>query len=455
MPEAEDTGGRLLRRYTFKMYPNRAQSDALDATRRAHCRLYNAALQERIDAYRLAGRTLTFFDQCKSLKYIRADDPAYAAMSAGSLAETLRRVSNAFDAFFRRAKQGRGAASGFPRYQRSADYPSIPYREAGHGWHLDADARRARFKGIPGSIRLRGRFPLAPQAIRNCDLVLRAGVWWFSVVVEMTPRLRRDDEQHCEIAFDLVDSFADVTFADGGYAAGSEGAVSAASDDRISPHRQEQSDAGGMHPQRVRSLNERREAVGLPTVPLVRSPDERGEAVGITPSEAREREARSPDERGEAVGISRCRRGSARQRRLKRLLARKQARAARQRRGALHRWTTAIARRTASLTITAPASLPEITASGRGDARRWGAAVRIKAEFNRHVLDQTPGLAIAMLAYKLAERGGAVAILDDAAPKAAIGNSVVTATKENRKLKRTIAHASRSDRSHRLSEARA
>jgi hypothetical protein len=39
--------------------------------------LYNAGRQERIDAYRLAGKSIGFAEQCKSLTKIRRDNAEY------------------------------------------------------------------------------------------------------------------------------------------------------------------------------------------------------------------------------------------------------------------------------------------------------------------------------------------------------------------------------------------
>jgi putative transposase len=138
--------------------------------------------------------------------------------------------------------------------------------------------------------------------------------------------------------------------------------------------------------------------------------------------------------------MSRCKRGSCKYRAAKRRHARQAARKARQRREALHVWTTRIARRFGHVAIIRP-PIAESTASGAGDSREWGAAVALKAELNRHVLDQAPAMAVAMLEYKIAERGGSTTITEPPDPAVAVGNLIVAATKANRKLRRTAANA--------------
>ena len=137
--------------------------------------------------------------------------------------------------------------------------------------------------------------------------------------------------------------------------------------------------------------------------------------------------------------MARCKRGSNKYRALRKRKARGEARGARRRREALHEWTTSLARQFAALRITAP-PLREATASGRGSEREHGAEVGLKAAFNRRVLGMAPGAAIAMLEYKIAERGGRTETIIAPGP-AMIGNDIVEARKATRKLKRAAKRA--------------
>jgi transposase len=271
----ELTAGAVVRRYNFKLYPSKTQAQTLDHVRRLHCHFYNAALEERIGAYKavayakreivpagtfidrrgnerpayrwrhlssaegVKGHTLTHFDQALSIKTIRAEDPAYAAISFDSLSGTLRRLDLAFNAFYARAKAGAGAASGFPRFQRSDDYPGFWHRD-GKGWKLtmrpDAGRGSMTIKGVPGAIKFRGRFPIPPLKILTCDLRLDGGVWWASIAVEIPARMRAEEQDTGEVIFDLVDHFARVRRVNGGRAAGPDDTVFAAAEGRTSPH---------------------------------------------------------------------------------------------------------------------------------------------------------------------------------------------------------------------------
>lgn len=405
-----------LRRYTFKLYPNRAQEAALERRRQLHSALYNGLIQQRIEAWQRGqwtlahasaprakrGRTLTAFDQGKEVTALRAADPEYAALSRGEMEQTVKRVDLAFQAFFRRAKQGAGASAGFPRFKRCDGFGM---REMSHGGWRFAD-NRLTVRGIPGRIKARGKFPAAPEEIRTCDLTLIGGVWWLSVVVVLPARMCAE-ASHCgEVAFDLIDAFARVRRTDGPYGAGPKETVFTAADGRI--------------------ILSEQGACATSGADTPQAGGERGhERGGFDKIEALQRR------------MARCRRGSHKYRALRRQKARLQARQARQRREAMHAWTTMLVRRFAELQVRSP-KIKETTATGRGDERDWGANVETKAAMNRRVLSQAPAAAIQMLQYKMAERGGAFAVIEDIAPKAAVGRDLVESGKVLRKARRIV-----------------
>ena len=121
------------RKVTYKLYPSAGQAQALLALLRQHKDLWNAALEERIDAWRKAGISIGYQDQCKSLTQVRgelADDWA----NCSSQQITLRRLDKAFMAFFDRCR--RGQAPGFPRFKSLARMPGIGFKGHGDGWRF-------------------------------------------------------------------------------------------------------------------------------------------------------------------------------------------------------------------------------------------------------------------------------------------------------------------------------
>ncbi len=49
--------------YTFRLYPTRKQHERLQWTLDHARELSNAAVQERRDAYRMVGKSITYYDQ--------------------------------------------------------------------------------------------------------------------------------------------------------------------------------------------------------------------------------------------------------------------------------------------------------------------------------------------------------------------------------------------------------
>ncbi len=116
-----------MRTMTCAAKVNAATHCRLDAFLRQQAVPWNAALEERIDCHRKTGKTITAFDQMKSLTVIRKEDDEFSKFHAATQRSVLRRLDRAMQAFFRRAKAG--GKAGFPRFTgrsrgiRSFDMP--------------------------------------------------------------------------------------------------------------------------------------------------------------------------------------------------------------------------------------------------------------------------------------------------------------------------------------------
>ena len=92
--------------------------------------MYNAALQERRDAYRLNRVSINYQAQSAQLSGIKQTNPEYENIDSQILQNVLKRVEKAFDDFFRRVKRGKGKV-GFPRFQGANRYGSFTYPQKG------------------------------------------------------------------------------------------------------------------------------------------------------------------------------------------------------------------------------------------------------------------------------------------------------------------------------------
>ncbi len=111
----------MHRTYEYRCLPMKGQVKDLDEFLWRCRTLYNAALQERIECYQKTGRSLSLYDQQKSLTVIRSDDghPSddgdWSALSVPVGRGPLRTLDLAFKGFFRRLKAGQ--KPGFPRFK--------------------------------------------------------------------------------------------------------------------------------------------------------------------------------------------------------------------------------------------------------------------------------------------------------------------------------------------------
>jgi putative transposase len=99
---------QVRRAYKLRAYPTRPQEGRAARLLRDHCDLYNAALQERRDAWRMRNVRISYSEQSAQLKEIRAADPdGQGRHSFTAQQQTLRRLNVAFQAFFKRARDAK------------------------------------------------------------------------------------------------------------------------------------------------------------------------------------------------------------------------------------------------------------------------------------------------------------------------------------------------------------
>jgi putative transposase len=189
------------RKVTFRLYPNATQAERLAGRIRLHCELYNAALEERIDAYRKTGKSISYDEQQNVLPAIKADRAEFVELGSHALQQTLRRLDLAFQAFFRRVRAGQ--TPGFPRFKASKRFSGFCYPDPA-GWKLmQSGTRGATIRLGSGkhamSIRARGRHRLGEGAKPN-DLTItrRNGEWFASVTLRVSAdacaRVRTGDD---------------------------------------------------------------------------------------------------------------------------------------------------------------------------------------------------------------------------------------------------------------------
>lgn len=153
----------------------------LESTLSSCQELYNAALQERRDAWQLNRISINFAGQSAQLVEIKQVRLELNGIHSQVLQDTLHRVDKTFKAFFARVK--RKAKAGFPRFRSRSRYDSFTYPQLGfsvQGSHL-------RLSKI-GKVKIKLHREIDGK-IKTLTIKREAGRWYacFSVEVEGQP----------------------------------------------------------------------------------------------------------------------------------------------------------------------------------------------------------------------------------------------------------------------------
>jgi putative transposase len=196
----------MRKTYKYRLFPTDAQHRALEAQLGEACRLYNAALQERREAYQKRGVSLNYYDQANQLKAIRQAG-ALDLANYSACQDILRRVEKTFKAFFRRVKAGQKA--GYPRFKSRRRFDSYTFPSYGDGCRL-TDAR-LYLQGV-GHLKVKLHRPV-DGAMKTITIKRECGKWYacFSVEVEPIPLPATDTYTGIDVGLTAFATLADGT----------------------------------------------------------------------------------------------------------------------------------------------------------------------------------------------------------------------------------------------------
>jgi putative transposase len=170
----------MIRSYRFRLQMKRSLQSSFEKAMVISNELYNAALEERIQAWKKARISISKFDQIKSLTIIRRDDCEFAKYARTMLRNPITQVDEAFKAFFSRVKLGKEKA-GFPRFRSLKNLKSFGFTEAS-GWTLKG--RFLSMKGLP-NVRLKMHRQLEGKALKLTVKKDGRGRWFAIIVVKL------------------------------------------------------------------------------------------------------------------------------------------------------------------------------------------------------------------------------------------------------------------------------
>jgi putative transposase len=167
-----------VKAYKFKIKPSKRIEAIFDRWLDGCRELYNAGLQERRDAYKMNGLSVNYHAQAVQLPKIKDIREDIARINAQVLQDTLRRLSKAFDAFFRRVKAGENP--GYPRFKGKDRFDSFTFPQMKGSFRLEGD--KLHLSKI-GSCRVR-LSRRVEGTIKTCTIKREADGWYVIFAVE-------------------------------------------------------------------------------------------------------------------------------------------------------------------------------------------------------------------------------------------------------------------------------
>jgi putative transposase len=181
----------VKRAYKLRAYPTRPQEGRAVRVLADHCDLYNAALTERREAWRMHKVRVCYGGQSAQLKEIRAADPdGQGRHSFTAQQQTLRRLNTVFAVYLRRIRDanGKGRRVGHPRFKPYQRFDQVLF-VAGDGAKWEpADGGRwahATFQAV-GRVKVSQHRALAGR-VKTLQLKREHRRWYVLVVTETEP----------------------------------------------------------------------------------------------------------------------------------------------------------------------------------------------------------------------------------------------------------------------------
>jgi len=174
---------KIKRTYKYRIYPNQEQKTCLEKWLEICRVLYNDCLTERRDAWSVAHKSISYYDQANQLKEIKTFDEDLKKVYSQVLQDVLKRVDKAFKNFFRRIK--RREKAGYPRYKPRSRYSSFTYPQ--DGFKFSEDDKKLILSKI-GSINIKKHRDIPESAnIKTCTIEKDLDRWYacFSVEIEV------------------------------------------------------------------------------------------------------------------------------------------------------------------------------------------------------------------------------------------------------------------------------
>lgn len=197
----------MIKGYKYRIYPNNTQEKTLERQLWYAWRIYNDSLNMRKLHWQETGKPLLFGD-IRGYWYgkngIRNYTPELLALSADSIHWVVKRMDDAYKAFFRRVKNG-DDKPGFPRENSFKFWDSVEYSQ---GINLHSiHGKRSQFAKLNiyrcKDIRLHYHRSIPDNGtIKHCTIKRERGEWFAVLTVDL-PEPKPGERDYCPVGIDM------------------------------------------------------------------------------------------------------------------------------------------------------------------------------------------------------------------------------------------------------------
>ena len=205
----------LRKAQKYRLFPTKVQAARMAWTLKICRHVYNSLVNDRKCQYEVSGKAPTWLEQKRAITSWKPNHPELSDVYSQVLQDVSKRVDLAFQAFFRRVKDGEtpsrssvaGKTPGYPRIKGDG-YDSFTYPQSGFGFFQG----RLRLSKI-GDVAVRLHRPIDGD-IKTCAIRRINGKWFACFSVEYAPELLppSDEEVGIDVGLKTFASLSDGAF---------------------------------------------------------------------------------------------------------------------------------------------------------------------------------------------------------------------------------------------------
>lgn len=201
-----------IRRYTFRLYPNKSQERELFAARRLHGYLYNACIAHRRFEWKKNQKTVDYFQQQNCLPAFKKEWVEFAYLHSQALQSTVKRVDLAYNSFFKGLR-------GLPKFKSIRNYSGWTYSSKS-GWKAKTNGKHGlvTLNDLGMTLKMRGQAKSWGIPTTLTIIYKPSKNQWFAsftVNIEVQPSMFGSDSElkyESMVAFDLGTATAITCF---------------------------------------------------------------------------------------------------------------------------------------------------------------------------------------------------------------------------------------------------